>query len=771
MPQAMKVILLLLFGQYVYSQEECIKSSVVSCNDCIKSGPGCTWCQDLEFIKPGEPEAVRCDTENKLIEKGCPPGKIINPPSTSDLRQNRPLSGSESTNNPVQVQPQEIELTLRPGHAFTFQLKFKRAVGYPVDLYYLMDLSYSMDDDLKNVKNLGIKILENLRRITGNARIGFGSFVDKTLLPFTDTTEEKLKKPCPAKALECQPAFGYQHVLSLTKDEKQFTEMVSRQKISGNLDTPEGGLDAIMQVVTCVNEIGWGNSTRLLVLATDAGFHMAGDGKLAGILEPNQETCQLDKNNMYSMSNTWDYPSVGQIARKLEEQNIQPIFAVTEDVSHIYEELSKLIPKSEVGVLSKDSSNVVKLIEDAYNRLSSNIIVTHDGLPKDISVTFTSNCEGGDRPSDKGTCNNVAIGQEVIFRVTVKAAKCLNKENFNIGPLGFNEKLKVSVKTRCECECDNQQGVHKYCNRQGTVVCGTCSCNPGFLGQKCECSLGQKDEAMLKAQCRKDNGTECEGRGDCVCGVCKCHQTEGGKSYYGLHCECDDEHCEKFQNKLCGGKGDCRCGECKCNEGYEGTACQCMKSDESCQTGKTVCHGRGKCVCNQCVCERGYKGLRCDTCPTCELPCQVSGSCVECKAFGTGPFEKNCTASCTHLEVIVVENLGRKDCRVKDREGCWMSFSMTVQDGFDKYTVNVLKDRECPEGPNVALIVGGSLAGVALIGLLLLILIKAIFYFKDLKEWKRFEKEAQRRQWAKSENPLFQKATTTVANPAFTGDS
>lgn len=56
---------------------------------------------------------------------------------------------------------------------------------------------------------------------------------------------------------------------------------------------------------------------------------------------------------------------------------------------------------------------------------------------------------------------------------------------------------------------------------------------------------------------------------------------------------------------------------------------------------------------------------------------------------------------------------------------------------------------ECLQGPNVALIVGSSLAGVALIGLLLLIIIKAIFYLKDLKEWRRFEKEAQRRQWAK----------------------
>lgn len=65
--------------------------------------------------------------------------------------------------------------------------------------------------------------------------------------------------------------------------------------------------------------------------------------------------------------------------------------------------------------------------------------------------------------------------------------------------------------------------------------------------------MRNKDEATLKAQCRKDNGTECEGRGDCECGLCKCHQTEGGKTYYGLHCECDDEHCEKDGNKLCGG--------------------------------------------------------------------------------------------------------------------------------------------------------------------------------------------------------------------------
>lgn len=37
------------------------------------------------------------------------------------------------------------------------------------------------------------------------------------------------------------------------------------------------------------------------MLATDAGFHMAGDGKLAGILEPNDEQCHME-NNLYTKS-------------------------------------------------------------------------------------------------------------------------------------------------------------------------------------------------------------------------------------------------------------------------------------------------------------------------------------------------------------------------------------------------------------------------------------------------------------------------------------
>ena len=47
--------------------------------------------------------------------------------------------------------------------------------------------------------------------------------------------------------------------------------------MSGNLDAPEGGFDAIMQAIVCKDEIGWREKARkLLVFSTDAGFHYAG---------------------------------------------------------------------------------------------------------------------------------------------------------------------------------------------------------------------------------------------------------------------------------------------------------------------------------------------------------------------------------------------------------------------------------------------------------------------------------------------------------------
>lgn len=71
------------------------------------------------------------------------------------------------------------------------------------------------------------------------------------MLPFVNTHPKKLQNPCPNKDKQCQPPFAFKHILSLTDNAKKFESEVGKQFISGNLDAPEGGLDAMMQAAVC----------------------------------------------------------------------------------------------------------------------------------------------------------------------------------------------------------------------------------------------------------------------------------------------------------------------------------------------------------------------------------------------------------------------------------------------------------------------------------------------------------------------------------------
>ncbi|KFZ60694.1 Integrin beta-2, partial [Antrostomus carolinensis] len=521
---------------------ECPKIKVGTCNDCIRSGPGCAWCKTPSFTKAGEPDSIRCYTIEQLLQRGCSRDQIEFPVNDIVKTQDSPLS------NDIQLTPQEVHLRLRIGQPAVFEVKFRRATGYPIDLYYLMDLSYSMLDDLEKVKKLGGELLRALESTTPFRRIGFGSFVDKTVLPFVNTHPEKLQNPCPNKDKQCQPPFAFKHILSLTDDAAKFESEVGKQFISGNLDAPEGGLDAMMQAAVR-------NVTRLLVYATDDGFHFAGDGKLAAILTPNDGQCHLE-DNMYKKSNEFDYPSVGQLVQKLTENNIQPIFAVTSKMVDVYKKLSELIPKSAVGELNEDSSNIIELIQVAYNNLSSRIILDHSVLPDVLDVKYDSICSEGNIVMDeeRGQCDNVKINHEVTFRVKVVAKECIKRQSFTIRPLGFTDILTVHLDSNCECNCSEQPDP-TACSGKGTIVCGICSCNAGYMGKNCECETKGKTSKELEGSCRKDNSSViCSGLGDCVCGQCICHTSDvPNKHIYGTFCECDNMNCEFHNGSLCGG--------------------------------------------------------------------------------------------------------------------------------------------------------------------------------------------------------------------------
>jgi len=87
----------------------------------------------------------------------------------------------------------------------------------------------------------------------------------------------RLREPCAG----CAAPYGFKNHMSLDINTSRFADEVMSAHISGNLDAPEGGFDAIMQAVVCKDDIGWRDKARkLLVLSTDSEFHYAGDGKV-----------------------------------------------------------------------------------------------------------------------------------------------------------------------------------------------------------------------------------------------------------------------------------------------------------------------------------------------------------------------------------------------------------------------------------------------------------------------------------------------------------
>ncbi|KAM4889452.1 integrin beta-2-like [Thomomys bottae] len=589
------LLLLALVGLLPLSSvlsQKCIEHNFSTCRDCIQKGPGCAWCQMLNFTGPGELDSMRCDTRAQLQRKGCDPDDILDPQSFAELQEDPQKSLKR-------LSPQQVTLHLRPGQAAMFNVVFQRTRDDPVDLYLLLALPDPRHSNPPNIHMVGFNLLKVLNAITRSARIGFGYIVNKT----------------------------FRHALKLTDNTNQFLVEVRKPLMSGKLDTAESGLDALMQVAACPEEIGWRNVTRILVFATDHSLHTVSNEKPGATLTPSDGRCHLE-NDMFKSGHKYDYPSVYQLANKLAETNLQTIFMVTTQAVKSYERLSEIIPKSAVGELSDDSSNVVQLIKNAYNKLSSRVFLDHSSLPDTLKVTYDSFCSNGvsHTGQPRGDCDGVQINVPVTFQVKVTATACLQQQSFVIRALGFTDTVTVRVLPQCQCQCRDQRQNRGLCGGKGSLECGVCRCDTGYIGKHCECQTQGRSSLELEGSCRKDNSSMvCSGLGDCICGQCVCHASDDpNNEIFGRYCECDNVNCERHHGQACGGplRGICACGQCQCLEGFEGSACQCSKSTEGCLNARRVeCSGRGRCLCNTCQCDHGYQPPLCEECPGCPSPC------------------------------------------------------------------------------------------------------------------------------------------------------
>ncbi|XP_046846102.1 integrin beta-1-B-like [Xenia sp. Carnegie-2017] len=791
----MRALLLFATLQFIgitYGQSSnCERQERNTCSECLQL-VGCAWCSEVNYT------SSRCNTEKNHVRLKCNMTVTGNPDKI-------PNFDASTLNNNNQISPRLVKAKIRVGEPLKFNFLVRPSKDYPVDFYILMDLSLSMNDDLNSVKRLAVNISDKLNELTSNHRLAFGSFVDKVVPPFVKF--EDIGKPFSVSQSEKgDPPYDFKHIQSFTNSSTEFRDKVSEQTVSGNRDVPEGLFDALMQVVVCEKELDWRSkeTTRKMVLiVTDATFHIAGEGRFGGVANPNEARCSLNATDVngvrfYNKSLIWDYPSPSKLYGRILSSGIQPIFAVSSQargVGNVYEALAKTWEDSGAtyGSLSSDSRDIIQLIQDSYDKITSEVqlkaLNTVEGVEVEIKQVNCTSPGADDR-----SCSNVKPGETVEFSVSATVTSCEkhgNSTSFLINAAGFGS-IQVDLEVICRCDCEDIKIPNSpRCNYNGSLVCGGCQCNEGWSGGLCQCDTSLSSGGVDEGACINPNDTRgfvCDGNGECDCGVCRCNIIPGredGEKYYGQYCQCSDFSCPRANNKICGGKdqGKCRCGTCQCEEGFLGSNCgridcsyhakDCLIDDEN--GVKVNCSNKGICQCDgTCRCDSFYEGKHCEKCPSCGGRCGDFKTCVLCKVFDPVPENRTLCDACpsikelTTLSDLIKEQLPTT-CEERDDEGCTYFYSYEEKNNVT--TLYVVKTKDCPEGPDVLTIVLAVIGGIVGIGIILLILWKLFTAMVDRREYQKFEQDRAKSKWHREKNPLYQPAVSTVQNPTFVGKS
>ncbi|XP_063816661.1 integrin beta-4 isoform X1 [Pseudophryne corroboree] len=708
-PHTLGALLLLLSISITNSSKinRCIASRAKTCTECVRVDKGCSYCIDEGF------HSARCDLRDNLIEYGCSEAGIVYMESDIQTLLREEINTRVSK---TQVYPQRMSMRLRAGEEHTFDFRVFEPLDTPVDLYILMDFSYSMSDDLENLKKMGDNLADVVSTLSSNYTIGFGKFVDKVTVPQTDMRLEKLKQPWP----DSTPPFSFKNVIRLTDNINYFRDELKKERISGNLDAPEGGFDAILQTAVCTNQIGWRQgSTHILVFSTESAFHYEADGMnvLDGILRRNDEQCHLDQTGLYTYDTYQDYPSIPTLVRLLAKNNIIPIFAVTDYSYSYYDKLSKYFKVSEIGELQEDSSNIVQLLEEAFKQIRSRMDIRDDNTPRSLNITVSSETA---KLTEAGSFQ-VTRGEVGTFKVNVKALEQVGGQNVCnlpmkdqsgnviLKPSTFTNGLQIDASVLCDvCPCELQKEVNSLkCNGNGNFVCGQCECKGTWRGEFCNCSSGQTiDSQSCVAPGHKEI---CSGQGECLCGACQCYSESTDHQYQGEFCQFNNFQCPRTSGFMCNDRGHCYMGACVCKSGWEGPGCECPISNQTClDRNGGLCNNRGRCVCGRCQCDSEFQftDAMCEFSSSLRLlgACEDVRTCVQCQAWGTGE-KKGKTCEGCEIKIKMVDELTKVDdrtekCSFRDEEDdCTYHYTVEgIGSVLSNYTVMVQEKKECPPG-------------------------------------------------------------------------
>uniref|UniRef100_H0WJM6 Integrin beta n=1 Tax=Otolemur garnettii TaxID=30611 RepID=H0WJM6_OTOGA len=692
----------------------CKKAQVKSCTECIRVDKDCAYCTDEMF------KERRCNTQAELLAAGCRQGSVVVMESSFQIIEETQI---DTTLRRSQVSPQSLRVRLRPGEEQHFELEVFEPLESPVDLYILMDFSNSMSDDLDNLKQMGQNLARVLSQLTSDYTIGFGKFVDKVTVPQTDMRPEKLKEPWP----NSDPPFSFKNVISLTEDVEEFRNKLQGERISGNLDAPEGGFDAILQTAVCTRgheQPAMGSealerisrSLQLSFLKTSLDF-LNGPQKTKNQNCPYFHHHQIAGHLISNQRILFPFPYL----RSLESVYLYIMLKFCFFFTYHYHKhfLSCTYFNCHfLYILAEAWCLWLKQLRASHIHLSWRVQIQprptkQQRRLQQVMAHAVNKLSPGSAP--------VAQAAKGTYQVHLRAIEDIDgtpvcqlpvedqKGNIHLKP-SFSDGLRMDVGIICDmCACELQKEVQSArCNFQGDFTCGHCVCSEGWSGKTCNCSTGSLSDMQPCLQ--EGDDKPCSGRGECQCGHCVCY---GEGRYEGQFCEYDNFQCPRTSGFLCNDRGRCSMGQCVCEPGWTGPSCDCPLSNATCiDSNGGICNGRGHCECGRCHCNQ--QSLYTDT--TCEINysairlglCEDLRSCVQCQAWGTGEKKGRTCEECS-FKVKMVDELKKavgaaeevvEFCSFRDEDDdC--TYSYTVEgDGTPgpNSTVLVHRKKDCPPG-------------------------------------------------------------------------
>lgn len=716
--------------------EDCTAWSLQTCTACLSTTATCGWCKSTGACLSNV-DALQCP--NSATNWIYPIGSVVYNNVNSALAPTfaPPVSTSDGI-----LTPKNATIALRPGREFSISITVKPVNNIPVDFYFLIDANSGMYSDIFTLKSLQNDIKTWLQSLTYDIRVGLGSFGDKPIQPFTDPTVS-----WPPDYIN---TFNVRHHLNLTSDLNAWGSALDSLKVAADFDAPHSGLEAITQIASCSNIIGWRNDTRkVLFVLTNEGYHLRMDGIRARIEGPFSSACALTKQTTdftASLTNQ-DYPSMDDFISFFSKQGIVPIFGIPASRPHLawaYGAPNGIIGKLGYGTvvqLEDRSSDILLRLQQGYDAIANTIYMVDT-----TSSGYLTKSKSASLLDVTGTKIANSASVSVTFKTNTRILTPVTISLVAVGqPMSFPVRITDESYPTCTSKCVEATCAGN-CNGIGACDCGRCvNCTGNFGGVDCVSAITTNCPDTGGNICN-GHGT-CEGYGRCVCDEGWQHDSIGGTIRTGS-CSCSTSACPSDSNGLiCSNHGSCRCGTCTCDSGYSGFDCSCQTA----ATCSSDCGGpqRGSCNCGTCECVFPWYGPSCSYCTPGAQGCPLStasicetfnndcGACVShSDSFNTTCFWCSDVQACipagneqTCQQVITYSLLGDCPCLNDCENDIFLTYSASSASAF-----SFVKKADTDVGP----IIGLTFACVVAMGLVVLALAKIYVEQQMNNEWKRY---------------------------------